>query len=221
MDQQPIAFDDLPTKIDLPEVAPSEKTRKIVAGSVSGKAISNDDLEQMPMYMEKAERLLAGEVLKGDRWAVTLEDIGQFLVLALHFRENPGPGGSISVRQFGKLWSSLVEAGDFKRPFNHHRFKAIRDWLSGLGYIQWDEHRYIVPIEAGEVKVTGKACIWRITAELAGWLQACKGEDNKQADLVWTLYLYPRVSFWFRRCGENGPKNLQRGGTGPISDWMR
>ena len=68
----------------------------------------------MPVYMVKAERLLAGEVLKGDRWAVTLEDIAQFMVLALHFRDNPGPGGAVSVRQFGKLWTAVYEAGDFK-----------------------------------------------------------------------------------------------------------
>lgn len=182
MNTQPIGFDDLPTKIDLPEIAPAVKNPKeIVAGSVSGKAISEEDLGRMPGYMAKAERLLAGEILKGDRWAVTFEDIAQFLVLALHFRENPGPGGAVSVRQFGKLWTALVEAGDFKRPWNHHRFKAIRDWLSALGHIQWDEHRYIAPIKAGEAKVAGKACIWRITDELAGWLQGSGGEEQERS----------------------------------------
>src|SRR5262249_14521040 len=89
-------------------------------------------------------------------------------------------GGATGVRQGGKLWTALYKAGDFKRPWNHHRFKAIRDWLSGLGYIQWDEHRYIVPIEAGELKVSGKACIWRITEELAAWLRVVK-EGGQQA----------------------------------------
>ena len=40
-----------------------KKPKKIVAGSISGKAINDDDLAQMPVYMAKAERLLAGEVL--------------------------------------------------------------------------------------------------------------------------------------------------------------
>jgi hypothetical protein len=56
------------------------------------------------------------------------------------------------------LWAALYDAGDFTRPWNHHRWKAIRDWLSEMGWLDWQDHFYQVGTGRGD----GRACQWRL-----------------------------------------------------------
>ena len=51
----------------------------------------------------------------------------------------------LPVRRFEGLWTGLYEAGDVGRAFDCHRFKAIRDYLSDLGLIDWEDHTFVVP----------------------------------------------------------------------------
>jgi hypothetical protein len=68
------------------------------------------------------------------------------------------PDGSLPQRRVQALWTALHDAGDFTRPWNHHRWKAIRDWMSEMGWLDWQDHRY----QNGTGRGDGQACKWRL-----------------------------------------------------------
>jgi hypothetical protein len=127
-------------------------------GSVSGKNISQDELDLMPTWERFFKEARKNKPLHGDRWAVTETDFAQAAVLLRFFTENRNPDGSLPQRRVQELWAALHEAGDFTRPWNHHRWKAIRDWMSEMGWLHWQDHRY----QNGTGRGDGQACKWRL-----------------------------------------------------------
>ena len=112
----------------------------------------------MPIWEQFFKDARNGKPLHGDRWDVTPTDFAQGIVLLRFFTANPNPDGSLPQRRVQELWTALYEAGDFSRPWNHHRWKAIRDWLSEMGWLDWQDHRYQIGTGRGD----GQACKWRL-----------------------------------------------------------
>jgi hypothetical protein len=140
------------------EQAKGRKRQRQPCGSVSGKNISQDELDLMPAWERFFKQARKDNALYGGRWEVTDTDFAQAVVLLRFFTENRNPDGSLPQRRVQELWTALYEAGDFLRPWNHHRWKAIRDWLSEMGWLHWQDHRY--QIGAGHER--GRACRWRL-----------------------------------------------------------
>jgi hypothetical protein len=134
------------------------KTQQQPCGSISGKNISRDELDLMPTWERLFKAARKDKPLHGDRWAVTEADFAQAVVLLRFFTENPNPDGSLPQRRVQELWTALYEAGDFDRPWNHHRWKAVRDWMSEMGWLDWQDHRY----QTGTGRGDGRACRWRL-----------------------------------------------------------
>ena len=132
-------------------------------GSVSGKNISQEELDLMPAWERLFKQARKGNSLLGDRWAVTETDFAQAVVLLRFFAENRNPDGSLPQRRVQELWTALYDAGDFSRPWNHHRWKAIRDWMSQMGWLDWQDHRYQIGTGHGD----GRACRWRLHEDFA------------------------------------------------------
>jgi hypothetical protein len=137
------------------------KTDKVQVGSVSGKNISQEELDLMPTWERFFEQARKNKPLHGDRWSVTETDFAQAVVLLRFFTENRNPDGSLPQRRVQELWTALCDAGDFARPWNHHRWKAIRDWMSEMGWLDWQDHRYQIGTGRGD----GRACRWRLHEE--------------------------------------------------------
>jgi hypothetical protein len=137
------------------------KAEKVVAGSISGKNISQEELDLMPTWERFYKQARKNKPLHGDRWTVTETDFAQAVVLLRFFTENRNPDGSLPQRRVQELWTALYDAGDFSRPWNHHRWKAIRDWMSEMGWIEWQDHRYQIGTGRGD----GRACKWRLHEE--------------------------------------------------------
>ncbi len=112
----------------------------------------------MPTWERLFKRARKNLPLHGDRWEVTDTDFAQAVVLLRFFTENRNPDGSLPQRRVQELWTALYDAGDFSRPWNHHRWKAIRDWMSQMGWLDWQDHRYQIGARRGE----GRACRWRL-----------------------------------------------------------
>jgi hypothetical protein len=70
----------------------------------------------------------------------------------------------------GRLWEEVHLSGDFLRPWNHHRFKAIRDLLSKHGHIDWVDFRFQNLPER-----KGRCCRWQISFELRSILSSLMG----------------------------------------------
>jgi hypothetical protein len=140
------------------EPARQEGADKAPVGSISGKNISQEELDLIPTWERFFKQARKNMPLHGDRWAVAETDFAQAVVLLRFFTQNRNPDGSLPQRRVQELWTALYEAGDFSRPWNHHRWKAIRDWLSEMGWLDWQDHRYQMGTERGD----GRACKWRL-----------------------------------------------------------
>lgn len=156
-------------------------------GSVSGKIISDDELSSIPQF-ERLYREWVGPVgLKARKFRVTEHDFAVAMVILRHFKANPNDDGSLPCRRVAELWKALFDGGDVARPWNHHRWKAIRDFLAARGHVDWSDHRY----DYGTVKNDGQgrnkgiACKWRLTdgydwtlARVAALPASSKGEAS-------------------------------------------
>jgi hypothetical protein len=153
--------------------------------------------------------------LKADecRWRVTATDLAQFFAIMLAIK--PDPDDALPVRRIGNLWESVHQAGDFARPWNHHRFKAIRDLISKHGHIDWIDFKF-QNVPDGR----GRACRWRLGCGLASRLLSfVKGEttsvdtdgplpDGKYEFRTpkWSNFAFERERLWWedaeRRMGQ-------------------
>jgi hypothetical protein len=167
-------------------------TKKMVAGSVSGKIISEEELASIPQFERLYREWVGPAGLKARKFLVTAHDFATAMVILRHYKASPNCDGSLPCRRVEKLWTALFVAGDIERPWNHHRWKAIRDFLSTKGHIDWTEHRYeyatVVQNGNEETVQKGIACKWAITDDF-GWtlervssLPACREGEASFVD---------------------------------------
>jgi hypothetical protein len=140
------------------KVKQSKPRQQQPCGSVSGKNINQQELDLMPTWERLFKRLRQDKPLYGARWAVTETDFAQAVVLQRFFTENRNPDGSLPQMRAQELWTALYDTGDFMRPWNHHRWKAIRDWMSQMGWLDWQDNRYQIGTGRGD----GVACKWAL-----------------------------------------------------------
>ena len=165
--------------IDQPLPANSGPAFKLVqpkggAGSWDGRFVSDGEVAMIPAYEQFYRNL--GPALRDRRYIVSANDFAVFCVLLRWFTSRPEKVGkkkdTLPVRKVEGLWNSLHEAGTAERPFNCHRFKVIRDYLSRSKHIDWIDHHYqwTERDEAGQVVTEGVACKWRLTDHFSGLL---------------------------------------------------
>ena len=170
------------TSIDLfrlPVVEKKLSTQKSVgtnhsaAGSISGKLISAEELSELnDQYKTISELLLEKQKLSaGNRVIVDSKDVAIFLMLLKFFTKNMNSDGSLPQLRFKKLWTSLFEIGDVDRCFDDKRFARIRNYLSSLSLIEWEDNRYVIGVTNHQGKRSGKACKWRAADLLMSWLE--------------------------------------------------
>lgn len=145
-------------------------------GSFDCRVVRQEALDKLPELEQYAEKLIrqwtGASSFKARKHTVTPTDMAQFFALMLCIK--PKPDDSLPVRGIGRLWEEVYLAGDFQRPWNHHRFKAIRDMISQHGHIDWVDHRFQNLPER-----KGRCCKWRISMMLGGVLSALlKGETT-------------------------------------------
>jgi hypothetical protein len=80
--------------------------------------------------------------------------------------------GSLPTARWREMWSALHEAGDVVRPWCHHRYAAMRDFLSGQALLAWEDEGYVVGgVGAGGLYLPGKAARWRAGKQLIDWME--------------------------------------------------
>jgi hypothetical protein len=155
-----------------PEEPATPKVRARRPGSFDCRVVRQEILEEMPRLEAYGEKLLrqwtGGGSFKAGRWAVTATDLAQFFALMLSIK--PRPDDSLPVRAVGRLWEEVYLAGDFTRPWNHHRYKAIRDLLSRHGHVDWVDFRF-QHLPEGK----GRCCRWKISFALRSVLLSLRG----------------------------------------------
>jgi hypothetical protein len=179
---------DASSLLKLPIVPKDEKQSGVSAqsGSCSGKCISDDERERLTGdYLEFAKALLPDGVLKTagkSRDIVTVEDVAIFLMIGKFFTENMPTNGAMPTNRWSKMWTALMDDGDVSRPFSGKRFAAIRNHLSSLGLIDWQDANYTPGFETASGKwVKGEAAQWQFDPELMDVLQS---EEEEASSMV-------------------------------------
>ena len=150
-------------------VVEKKAATKMRLGSFDSRVVRQETLDKLPELEKYAENLLrqwtGTSSFKAGRWTVTPTDMAQFFALMLCIK--PKSNDSLPVRAVGRLWEEVHLAGDFSRPWNHHRLKAIRDLLSKHGHIDWVDFRFQYVPER-----KGRCCRWQISFELRSVLSS-------------------------------------------------
>jgi hypothetical protein len=172
--EQPLPLNSGQVVNNIPATA---KVGSATCGSISGRNISDEELALIPEYERLYESL--GLDVRHKRYRVEAHDFAVLCVLLRFFFANRNADDSLPVRRVEKFWAALYDCGDVRRPFNHHRFKVLRDYLSEHGHIEWVDHRYECP----EGDKDGIACKWRLTEHFFGLLDSV-GEQGGASFVV-------------------------------------
>ena len=175
-----------------------------VSGSIGGKLIGDEELAQLAedgRYRRVAMTLMDTHILKtSGRSVVTADDVAAFLLLLKFFTDRMNADGTLPVRRFEALWTGLYEAGDVGRSFDCHRFKAIRDYLSNLGLIDWEDETYVVPrIDESGRRRKGRACKWkagRALMDMLDWQQEQVEGDEPEENVLEEPAVAESVEGW-------------------------
>ncbi len=124
--------------------------------------------------------LIGGERVKGYRYLVHPDDAAVVLLVALWLQDHGTKDHRHSVRTTLAFWHDLQNRGLTDRSPNHHRIKAIRDYLSSRGCVDWLDNRYQPPSDKGQKD--GICCKWRLEDSFAVLL--VRGGDNVGTDFM-------------------------------------
>ena len=136
--------------------------RKEVMGSVLGKMVDPEVIQKLEPLARELLESNAPEVGRSSRAVVTVEDVQVSLALIRACTLHPNPDGSLPVMRVKGLWDAAFKAGDTRRAFSFHRFQAIRNMLSDMELLEWEDETYQF----------GKACRWRASEKLMGMMES-------------------------------------------------
>jgi hypothetical protein len=154
-------------------------------GSISGRHFGADLLAGLAVggqFHTVAETLLNGHPLNtSGRQAVTVEDVAIALIVGEFFTNHMEANGAMPTARWRKMWTALYEGGDINRAWDHHRFKAIRDYLSSLGLIEWQDNTYVLGWRDGRGEYhKGQSAKWKLSQVLMDQL----AEAGQAADVL-------------------------------------
>lgn len=153
--------------------------------------------------LAKLPPTLTFEQLSATTTFQTARDMAILLAILKALFNNRNPEGTMPTERIKALWDVLYENGDVSRPWNHHRYKVMRDWLSEQGRLDWQDHRYCW----GQGGEKGIACKWSLTPETYDSL--LETEESKASSMDSILLPTPTGEFLMP------VKGLQR-----DTDWL-
>jgi hypothetical protein len=180
-----IDITDLAKFVPVEEKVPVVRKGSKISSSASWcpKAITPEDLADMPRLRSVAMFLGVPSEKCSGRVAVTIEDVAIFLLLVRFFTKNMNDNGTLPWARFEKMWNALFLTGDVERAFNAKRFAAIRNHLSSLvvdgeNLLEWDDETYGM----------GRACKWRASEKLMEMMN----EEREEVSSTETRISFPR-----------------------------
>jgi hypothetical protein len=167
-----------------------EKSVKELPGSISGRHFGHEELTRLQGdYLSLARELLSQtKLVAHGRKVVTDEDLAIFVMLLKFFTLNMNSDGSLPTARWRKMWTALFEAGDIERAWCHHRFAAIRNFLSGKDLLSWEDEGYVIGSEDRGRYLPGTASKWRASEELMTLLdgsQFLPGEKERGESILY------------------------------------
>jgi hypothetical protein len=119
-----------------------------------------------------------------NRVKIINEDIAVFLAIVEFCTINMNPDGTLPTARIKRLWEEAYKSGDAKRAWQDERYTAIRNWLSEMGLLDWQDETY----SFGNGR--GKACKWKATNELLCLMKE-RGEKREASFILSTFQPNP------------------------------
>jgi len=152
--------------------------RKAPRGSVSGKLVDPEVIRGLEPLARRLLELGAPEVSSSSsRAKVVAEDVQTALAVVRACTLHPNPDGSLPLKRAKALWDRAYRAGDTTRAFCWHRFKAVRDMLTDMGLLEWEDSTYRF----------GRACRWRAGEKLMGMMEEALRSGSTSTPLPSTI----------------------------------
>ena len=164
----------LPELFPVPEAEPEPQqqreapVRQAAKGSVSGKLVAPEVISKLEPLVRELLRLGTPKVTGASRAVVVAEDVQTALAVLRACTLDMNADGSMPMVGSKAIWDAAYRAGDTSRGFSFRRFAAIRDTLSDMGLLEWEDETYSF----------GKACKWRASGELMGMIEKALNADT-------------------------------------------
>ncbi len=101
------------------------------------------------------------------------------------FTHNMNLDGSLPTARFKTLWEAMLEKKEIDRGWDYKRFAAMRNYLSSLNLLEWEDERY-----SPGLGQKGQAAKWRASEKLLQMLQEVKKEEEIDTSLAGTTLTY-------------------------------
>jgi hypothetical protein len=171
-------------RLPVQEHSTKRRQGKRPPASVSGCFVSEEELaKSKTTYLTLAKLLMENHQLPTtNKSVVTAEDVALFIMFLKFFSGNMNPDGSLPFARFEKFWNAVFETGDIDRGFQANRFCVIRNYLSSLGLIEWEDASYRVgQVGTDGKRRGGKAAKWKgsqMLWDLIGMVEMAEKEGN-------------------------------------------
>ncbi len=167
------------------EIIPNRSSR---GGSL--RLVSEDELALLPKYERLAGELIGGKDLEtSGRQRVTAGDLAIFMMILKVLTASMNRDGTMPTARIAGLWNALYAEDQVERAFDRHRLTAMRDLLSSLDLLFWEDERYC----PGRT-----ACKWQASEELLAMMEAGTAESSQPTHT--SLYGTPvRITGFFRK----------------------
>ena len=168
-------------KLPTEYAVPKGKERKAQSLNVGSICPLPDALEDLPTFQKLGTSLHAEYNWQPTgRRKVIAEDVQVFAYLIHHCTLDMNDDGSMPTERINALWTWLYEAGITSRPYDPHRYKAIRDGFSDMGLLEWADHHYVIGLNGD-----GQACKW---AGSDAFMDMVEGRENENRKTEEHLY---------------------------------
>lgn len=152
-------YKDEPVASVKPAAEPVKKS-----GSLTGCVVKQSNLDQWDAYLAVAKTLVVSPLKTTGREVATAEDMAALLLVLEACTNDMNADGSMPTARIRENWEILHDNGDVERPWCPRRYTALRDQLSTLDYIDWEDRHY-VPAALSPTG-TGQAARWRLSEAL-------------------------------------------------------
>lgn len=138
-------------------------------GSFSGHVIPRKEIERLTStYFALAKRIMPESIPAGGRQVASTEDLAILLMILASFTDKMGADKAMPSRRIAENWRVLKDEGIVSRSYQDTRVAALRNYLSDLGYIEWQDENYWNADKPGfsPQNLTGVACKYCLANKL-------------------------------------------------------
>jgi hypothetical protein len=158
-------------------------TPKIGRGSTEAPKVSDEIAAQIGKNLMRFAKnwCNGGVAAKWGRRMIPM-DLAMSIAILAHTKDHPNKDGSTPTAWMKMLWDDLKDRGYTDRPWDHHHFKAAREFLSQMGWIAWQDENYVVGREIDGEFRKGQAARWEATDYLRSLVE--DGVEEVEGDGV-------------------------------------